>query len=119
MGGFATEDDAKAARDEARVSARRGEYIDRNGVTVGAYLDEWIEAHAVEIKAKTLKDYRDIINRYVKPHIGDLRLQAVRPATTTKLYRDLMAGGGRTGGRYRPARATTSTRCYGRRSATP
>ncbi|MEU7990525.1 tyrosine-type recombinase/integrase [Streptosporangium canum] len=97
VGGFETEDDAKAARDEARVKARRGEYVDRNAITVGDYLDEWIEGHAVEIKPKTLKDYRDIITRYVKPHIGRQKLQAVRPATITKLYRDLMAGGGKNG----------------------
>ena len=30
VGGFDTEEEAKAARDEARVKARRGEYIDRN-----------------------------------------------------------------------------------------
>ena len=36
VGGFATEDDAKAARDEARVKARHGEYIDRNRITVAA-----------------------------------------------------------------------------------
>ena len=97
VSGFETEDDAKAARDEARVKARRGEYVDRNAITVGEYLDEWIEGHAVEIKPKTLKDYRDIITRYVKPHIGRQKLQAVRPATITKLYRDLMAGGGKNG----------------------
>jgi hypothetical protein len=48
--GFATEDDAKAARDDARVKARHGEYIDRNRITVTAYLGEWIDAHAMEIK---------------------------------------------------------------------
>jgi integrase len=31
VGGFATEEDAKAARDEARVRARHGEYIDATG----------------------------------------------------------------------------------------
>jgi len=36
VGGFATEQDAKVARDEARVKARRGEYIDRNRITVAA-----------------------------------------------------------------------------------
>lgn len=97
VGGFATEDDAKAARDEARVKARRGEYVDRNTITVREYLDEWIEAHAVEIKPKTLADYRHILDRYIKPHIGGLRLQAVRPSTITKLYRGLMDGGGKDG----------------------
>jgi integrase len=66
-------------------------------MTVGEYLDEWIEAHAVEIKPKTLADYRHLIERHVKPHIGGLRLQAVRPARITKLYRDLVTSGGRDG----------------------
>jgi integrase len=99
VGGFATEADAKAARDEARVKARRGEYIDRNAITVREYLDEWIEGHAMEIKPRTLSGYRIMIRLYIGPYIGSMRLQAVRPATITKLYRDLLARGGRDGGR--------------------
>src|SRR5215470_3654250 len=94
VGGFATEQDAKAARDEARVNARKGQYIDRNSITVAAYLDQWLDAHAVEFKPKTLQDYRHLINRHVRPHIGELRLQAVTPARITKLYRDLITSGG-------------------------
>lgn len=60
VGGFSSEDEAKAARDEARVKARRGEYIDRNRITVAAYLDDWIESHAMEIKPRTLLDYRAV-----------------------------------------------------------
>ena len=71
------------------VKAHNGRYIDRSAITVSTYLDDWIEAHAVEIKPKTLQDYRHLINRHVRPHIGDLRLQAVTPARITKLYRDL------------------------------
>ncbi|MEU9832278.1 tyrosine-type recombinase/integrase [Streptosporangium sp. NPDC048047] len=97
VGGFATEDDAKAARDEARVNARRGEYVDRNEITVGEYLDMWIEDHAMEIKPGTLEDYRISIRLYIKPHIGKMRLQAVRPSAITKLYRDLLTRGGRNG----------------------
>ncbi|MCG5215435.1 Arm DNA-binding domain-containing protein [Streptosporangium sp. KLBMP 9127] len=97
VGGFATEDDAKAACDEARVKARRGEYVDRNTITVGEYLDDWIEGHAMEIKPRTLSDYRSCIRLYVKPRLGSVRLQAVRPSMITKLYRDLLTTGGRTG----------------------
>ncbi|MFC4533059.1 Arm DNA-binding domain-containing protein [Sphaerisporangium dianthi] len=97
VGGFATEDEAKAARDEARVKARRGEYVDRNTITVGEYLDDWVESHAIEIKPRTLSDYRACIRLYVKPRIGSMRLQAVRPSVITKLYRDLMTDGGRNG----------------------
>lgn len=99
VGGFDTEQAAKEARDEARVKARRGEYVDRNRITVGEYLDQWLEAHAVEIeiKPKTLAGYRDNIRLYVKPYIGGMRLQAVRPATLSKLYRDLLTSGGKGG----------------------
>ena len=97
VGGFATEEDAKAARDEARVKARHGEYIDRNRITVAAYLDDWIEAHAMEIKPRTLADYRACIRLYATPRIGHLPIQAVRPSTITKLYRDLLTSGGRDG----------------------
>ncbi|HCU92264.1 MAG TPA: hypothetical protein DHU96_05810, partial [Actinobacteria bacterium] len=102
VGGFATEEAAKAARDEARVKAHHGQYIDRSAITVGAYLDNWIEAHAVEIKPKTLQDYRHLINRHVRPHLGELRLQAITPARITKLYRDLLTGGGRKGAGLSP-----------------
>ena len=97
VGGFATEEAAKAARDEARVKARQGEYIDRNSITVTAYLDDWIESHAMEIKPRTLADYRSCIRLYVTPRIGKMPLQAVRPSTITKLYRDLLTSGGRDG----------------------
>ena len=97
VGGFATEAAAKAARDEARVKARAGGYIDRSRITVSDYLDEWLEAHAMEIKPKTLQDYRHLITRHVKPYIGGVALQAMRPARLTRLYRDLATTGGRNG----------------------
>lgn len=97
VGGFATEEAAKAARDEARVKARRGEYIDRKQITVTAYLDDWIDTHSMEIKPRTLLDYRACIRLYVTPRIGHIPIQAVRPSTITRLYRDLLASGGRGG----------------------
>ena len=102
VGGFASEADAKAARDQARVTARSGQYVNRSPATVSSYLDQWIEAHAVQVKPKTLQDYRHLIDRHVKPRIGGLRLQAVRPAQITKLYRDLLTEGGRSGAGLSP-----------------
>ena len=102
VGGFASEADAKAARDQARVTARSGQYVNRSPVTVSSYLDQWIEAHAVQVKPKTLQDYRHLIDRHVKPRIGGMRLQAVRPTQITKLYRDLLTEGGRSGAGLSP-----------------
>jgi integrase len=109
VGGFATEEAAKTARDESRVQARRGEYTERNRITVTAYLDDWLDSHAMEIKPRTLLDYRACIRLYITPRIGHLPIQAIRPSTITKLYRDLLASGGRHG---RPLAITTVTHLH-------
>ena len=97
VGGFASEEAAKSARDEARRRARRGEYVDRNSITVAEYLDQWLAAHSLEIKPKTLAGYRWLVERYVIPRLGSMRMQTVRPSHLSVLYRDLLDGGGRNG----------------------
>jgi len=57
---------------------------------------------AVEVKPKTLQDYRHLVSRHVRPYIGELRLQAMSPARLTKLYRDLATNGGRDGAGLSP-----------------
>jgi integrase len=97
VGGFDTEEAAKAARDEARVRARNGQYVNRSTSTVADYLAEWLEAHTATVKPKTLAGYRHDIDHYIVPRIGRMRLQALRPAVISKLYRDLAEHGGREG----------------------
>jgi integrase len=97
VGGFETEEEAKAARDDARIRARRGEYVNRSSLTVADYLAEWVEAHASIVKPKTLAGYRHDIEHYINPQIGRFRMQALRPAVISKMYRDLMDHGGRNG----------------------
>ena len=101
VGGFATEQDAKAAGRSPRERPARPVHrpqLDHRG----RYLDQWLEAHAVEVKPKTLQDYRHLINRHVRPYIGELRLQAISPARLTKLYRELATNGGRDGAGLSP-----------------
>jgi integrase len=104
VGGFDTEEAAKAARDEARIRARRGEYVSRSVSTVADYLAEWVETHASTVKPKTLAGYHHDIDHYIVPRIGRMRLQSLRPAVISKLYRDLAEHGGRDG---RPLSAWT------------
>jgi integrase len=104
VGGFETEEAAKAARDEARIRARRGEYVNRPVSTVAEYLAEWVEAHAATVKPETLAGYRHDIDHYIVPRLGRLRLQALRPAVLSRFYRDLAERGGRDG---RPLSAWT------------
>lgn len=94
VGGFPTEAEAKRARDVARGAATRGEFVDRNKVTVEDYLWKWLEDHALEVKPSTSAGYAHIIKVYVAPRIGAMRLQALKTANLTGLYRDLSESGG-------------------------
>ena len=94
VGGFPTEQAAKNARDDARVAAARGQYVDRSNITVERYLTEWLEAHALEVKPKTHEGYRYLVTKYVTPHIGRQRIQSLRPSTVSAMYRTLLAEGG-------------------------
>lgn len=102
VGGFPTEAAARAARDDARVAARRGECVDKSSTTVADYLREWLQTYQVAVKPTTYEGYRHNVEHYVIPRIGSLRLQAVRPATVSKLYRDLLDHGGRRNGPLSP-----------------
>jgi len=79
------------------MRARRGRYVDRNVILVRDYLADWLTAHSLETKPKTLAGYRWLVERYVVPRIGSMRLQAVRPSHVSGLYRELLDGGGRNG----------------------
>jgi integrase len=66
-------------------------------LTVGEFLDRWVEAHAVELKPSTAKSYRDNISRYLAPTIGRERVQALSPSRLSVVFRDLHAHGGKDG----------------------
>jgi len=103
VGGFPTEAAAKRARDEARLAASNGDYVDRSAMTVAEYLHEWLAVHALEVKPRTRAGYAHLIETYVAPRIGGKRLQALRAADLSTLYRELLEAGGK-GGRPLSAR---------------
>lgn len=97
IGGFKTRREAVAARDKARNEVRRGTWVAPQALTLGEYLDAWITAHAVELKPSTEKSYRDNIARYLKPAIGDERIQALSPTRLSVVFKDMHAAGGQGG----------------------
>jgi integrase len=57
----------------------------------------WLVAHSLEVKPKTFAGYRFLVDRYVVPRVGRMKLQAVSPMHLSSLYRELLDGGGRNG----------------------
>jgi integrase len=97
VGGFKIRKAAEEARDGARHAVHRGTYVAPKALTVGAYLDDWIAGHAVELKPSTVASYRSKIELYLVPAIGHERLQALSPSRLSLVFRDMHERGGKDG----------------------
>jgi integrase len=97
VGGFPTRAAARKARDEARHNVNRGTYVAPQSLTVGEFLDRWVEAHAVQLKPSTAACYRANVDRYLWPALGRERLQSLSPSRLSALFKDLYEKGGRNG----------------------
>lgn len=94
FGGFATEQEAKLARDKARVSVSSGTYVNPSKITMEDFLKKWIEIHSHSLKPKTAEDYEGMIQRYIIPKLGKVQLNQLRPFMLQKFYTDLAISGG-------------------------
>ena len=78
VAGFDTEKEAKLARDKARVSVGTNAYIGSSALTVGEFLQQWIELHAHQLKPTTLYSYKRNIRSNLIPYIGHIKLQELQ-----------------------------------------
>jgi integrase len=75
----------------ALVKRQDGLMPDANGLTVGAYLEEWLKHKAGKVQASTLHSYTNIIEWHLKPNIGRLRLDGLQPKHVDHLHKTLQA----------------------------
>src|SRR5437764_12676730 len=76
------------------AAADSGNYIDPTKETVAEYLDRWERDWAtINVSPKTLERYRELLKHHVRPHLGALRLQKLRPVNLSELYAKLMRQG--------------------------
>jgi integrase len=102
-GGFATKQEARTARD-LRRAALIGRPIDAQRMTVGQYLNLWMEGKA-NLRPSTRESYRDYIDRLFIPEIGAVRLVELesKPEIVERLFRDLAVRPNRHGRPMSPA----------------
>jgi integrase len=72
--------------------------IDPSKATVSEFLDRWDRDWATSnVEGKTIERYRELIALYVKPHLGAVRIQKLRPVHLNELYAKLLRQGGKAG----------------------
>jgi integrase len=71
-----------------------GRLTPRSTVTVNQYLDEWLRAKANgNIEERTLLDYRKTLTRYIRPYMGEHRLDRLTPRDIQELINVLKEKG--------------------------
>jgi integrase len=89
----ATEAQAKLERRQLLIKREQGELPIGDQVTVRGWVTYWLDEIAVHRnKAKTIESYRTLIDRWIVPTIGDVRLRSLQPEHVEQLHAAMRAG---------------------------
>jgi len=78
---------------EVQGLAASGTLPDAKGLTVGRFLDAWLESVKQTVAAGTHTTYEQHVRNLIKPHIGGVRLDGLKPLHVAGLYSRLAADG--------------------------
>jgi integrase len=68
-----------------------GQGVDPSKATLSEFLDRWERDWAVlHTSPKTFERYSELLRRHVRPHVGHVRIQKLRPVTLADLYAKLL-----------------------------
>jgi integrase len=77
--GFSTRDEAQEAMTSAMNAVNTGMWTDDKAITVGRWLDQWLDEFAAKNRSpKTLAGYRSHVRLLWRPQLGHLRLRDLR-----------------------------------------
>jgi integrase len=91
----------KGARREADAKLRemldtleKGVYVRPNKVTLGEWMDEWLNSYAaLHVSPRTIESYREQIKRHIIPVLGAIPLAQLQPHNLEKYYAQKLASG--------------------------
>jgi integrase len=88
--GYRTRDEAQAAMTAALTARAAGAWTDDQGITVGNWLDQWLEELSQRGKSpKTMANYAGQVRDVWRPHLGATRLRDLRRAHVEKVLAEL------------------------------
>jgi integrase len=86
--------DAETYLSKTVTSISTGTFVEPSALTVGDYLDKWLNTAARHrVRERTFVDYSELLDRYVRPSIGEKRLSGLRPLHIQSLYTELQERG--------------------------
>lgn len=77
-----------------RIDAYQGADLnEQSKMTLGEWLDQWLEDIAGTIRPNTLTRYKGAVRNHIKPLLGDKVISQITPKDIQRLYDRLAAGG--------------------------
>jgi integrase len=92
-GGFDSDDAAWKAALESQSRLEQGRHVKASQRNGAEFLDEWLTVMKDSVKPSTYQNYVDYTEAYVKPAIGNRRLQDITVPVLNLLYRRLLTSG--------------------------
>ena len=83
---FKTQREARDWLQETRVQVQNGLTLAAAQITVASFLRKWLTNYQDSIRPKTYQQYRQIINQYLVPGIGTVKLKDLRPDQIQTFY---------------------------------
>jgi integrase len=91
--GFNTKREAEQALRKAIAAHESGRSVKAIHQTVGDFLTQWLQVVRPSLRASTWASYRNYVDAYVVPVIGDSRLRDLTPVRLNLLYGHLLERG--------------------------
>lgn len=88
---FRTAKEANAYRAKVENAINTGMYADARGLTVGEYLDLWVNTYTVNLRPNSQRGYRNVIENHIKPRVGDTRLESLTTTAIQGMYNAILA----------------------------
>ena len=74
---------------KALVEAEEGTYVEPSKMTVGQWLDIWLETYLSNVRPYTVLNYTQHINNHIKPTFGKVKLDKLNTHMIQQFYNDL------------------------------
>lgn len=89
-----TQAEVRKKLNEVLNDINNGMYIENTNITLGAWLDEWLEVYAKpSVKLSTYGSYEGYIRNHIKPEIGKVKLSALRADILQKFINQKLKNG--------------------------
>ena len=93
VSGFDTKKQAREAMVKMIAEINKGTYVEPSNKKFGEYLDDWLKYKEKRVANSTYMFYRSYVNNHIKPALGDIRLQDLRPIILQRFYDSLLENG--------------------------